>query len=115
MGDEDICSRVASYGERSWNSPILSAASIVYQGSPPASTVIPNGSLPLTTLLSVMVPSLVMRAMLPLVVWVNQTEPSGEAAMPWGPTLVSGNSVSSPVSGSRRPTPCGVKRAVNQI
>src|SRR5829696_1447886 len=57
--------------------------------------------------------------MFPLVVWVNQTVPSGDAAMPSGPTLVSGNSVTAPVAspgtGTSRPTPCGTKRAVNQI
>jgi hypothetical protein len=55
-------------------------------------TVKPNGSLFLTTLPSVMTPASVIWAMLPLVVWVNQTVPSGDAAMPSGPTLVSGNS-----------------------
>ena len=32
--------------QRSWSSAILSAESIVYQGSPSGCTVIPNGSLP---------------------------------------------------------------------
>ena len=93
----------------------MSAASIVYQGSPSGSTVIPNGWLPFTVFVSVIVPSLVIRAALPLVVCVNQTEPSGAAAMSCGPTSVSGNSVTTPVAGSRRPTPWGVKRAVNQM
>src|ERR687894_1069685 len=94
---------------------ILLAASIVYQGSPLGATVMPNGSLFLTTLPSVMTPASVIRAMLPLVDWVNHTEPSEEAAMPSGPTFVSGNSRTLFVSGSSSPTPCGVKRAVNHI
>ena len=89
------------------------ASSIAYQGSPLAPlglTVIPNGSLFLTTLPSVMTPSSVIRAMLPLVVWVNQTGPlgSGEAAMSCGPGLsFSWNSRTSFVSGSSSPTPGG--------
>ena len=51
---------------------ILFASNIVYQGLPSASTVIPKGSLPLTTLLSVMTPASVIRAMLPLVDWVGE-------------------------------------------
>src|SRR5918992_5123529 len=36
---------------------------------------------------------------------------AGEAAMSCGPGLsVSGNSVTSPVAGTSRPTPCGTKR-----
>src|SRR5918995_349948 len=58
---------------------ILFAFNIVYQGSPLGATVMPNGSLFLTTLPSVMTPASVIRAMLPLVVWVNHTEPSEEA------------------------------------
>ena len=53
------------------------ASIIVYQGLLVlGATVIPNGSLPLTTLPSVMVmpsPTSLIWAMLPLVVWVNQT------------------------------------------
>src|SRR5918997_2264308 len=94
---------------------ILLAASIVYQGSPLGATVMPNGSLFLTTLPSVMTPASVIRAMLTLVVWVNHTEPSGEAAMPSGPTETSRNSRTLFVSGSSSPTPCGTKRAVNQM
>src|ERR671912_487344 len=95
---------------------ILFAFNIVYQGSPLGATVMPNGSLFLTTLPSVMTPSSVIRAMLPLVDWVNHTEPSEEAAMPSGPTFVSGNSRTLLfVSGSSSPTPCGAKRAVNQM
>jgi hypothetical protein len=87
---------------------------IVYQGLPLGATVIPNGSLFLTTLPSVTTPSSVILAMLPSVVWVNHTEPSaGEAAMSCGPGLsVSGNSRTSFVSGassavSSSPTPWG--------
>ena len=95
---------------------ILLAANIVYHGSPLGATVIPNGSLPLTALVSVMTPLLSILAMLPLVVWVNQIEPSGEAAMSWGPGLLGvGNVVTTPVVGSRRPTPCGTNLEVNQI
>jgi hypothetical protein len=72
---------------------ILFAAIMVYQGSPLAAAVIPNGPLPLTALPSVMTPTLVMLAALPLVSWVNHTVPSGEAAMPEGPVFVTGNSV----------------------
>ena len=85
-------------------------ASTSYQGSPSGATVMPNGSLPFTTLPSVITPSSVIRAMLPLVFCVNQTVPSGDAAMPSGPTLVSGNSVTSPVAGTSRPTPAGCYR-----
>jgi hypothetical protein len=56
----------------------------VYQGSPLGAMVIPNGSLPLTALVSVIAPALSILAMLPLVVWVNQTVPSGDAAMSRG-------------------------------
>ena len=64
---------------------ILFAAIIVYRGSPSGATVMPNGSLPLTTLPSVMTPSSVIWAMFSLVVWVNQIGPSGDAAIPSGP------------------------------
>src|SRR4051812_36966765 len=74
----------------------------------------PNGPLFFTTLASVITPALVMLAMLPFVPWVNQTDPSGEDAMPSGPTLVSGNRVTELSTGLRRPTAWGVNRAVNQ-
>src|SRR5215211_3285136 len=45
----------------------LLAANIVYQGSSLEATVIPNGSLPLTALASVITPALSILAMLPLV------------------------------------------------
>src|SRR5262245_42854406 len=87
---------------------------MVYQGSPLGATVISNGPLPLTALPSVMTPALVMLAALPLVSWVNHTVPSGEAAMPEGPVLVTRNSVTELLDGLRRPTAWGVNRAVNQ-
>src|SRR5215211_1285629 len=87
---------------------------MVYQGSPLGATVIPNGPLPLTALPSVMTPALVMLAALPLVSWVNHTVPLGEAVMPEGPVLVTGNSVTELLDGSRRPAAWGVNRAVNQ-
>ena len=93
---------------------ILFAAIIVYQGSPLAATVIPNGPLPLTALPSVMTPALVILAALPLVSWANHTLPSGEAAMPEGPVFVTRKSVTVLVDGLRRPTAWGVNRAVNQ-
>lgn len=96
---------------------ISPADSIVYHGSPSGATVIPNGSLPFTALPSVMTPALVTLAILPFVAWVNQTVPSGEAAMSSGPGLAgpwmmsvrmqllqsTGNSVIAPV---------GVMRAI---
>ena len=87
----------------------------VFQIEPRDTAEAVGEALEMTTLLSVTTPASVIWAVLPLVVWVNQTVPSGEAAMPSGPTLVSGNSVTSPVAGTSRPTPCGVKRAVNQM
>src|SRR5215216_8153496 len=99
---------------RSCSVAILLAAIMVYQGSPLGATVIPNGPLPLTALPSVMTPALVILAALPLVSWVNHTVPSGEAAMPEGPVLVTGNSVTELFDGLRRPTAWGVNRAVNQ-
>ena len=48
----------------------------------------PNGSRPLTALTSVITPALSILAMLPFVDWVNQTVPSGDAAMPPGPGLL---------------------------
>src|SRR4029453_9462279 len=105
--------RPATY--RSCRVATLFAASMAYQGSPLAATVIPNGPLPLTALPSVMTPALVMRAALPLVSWVNHTVPSGAAAMPEGPGLLGVRKmVATPVDGSRRPTAWGVNRAVNQ-
>src|SRR6187549_3926523 len=87
---------------------------MVYQGSPLGATVIPNGPLPLTTLPSVMTPALVILAALPLVSCVNHTVPSGEAAMPEGPVFATGKRVTELLDGLRRPTACGVNRAVNQ-
>src|SRR4029078_9386279 len=87
---------------------------IVYQGSPLGATVIPKGPLPLTVLPWVMTPALVMLVALRLVSWVNHTVPSGEAAMPEGPVLVTRNSVTELLDGLRRPTAWGVNRAVNQ-
>ncbi len=58
-----------------------------------------------------------MLAMLPLAVWVNQTVPSGDAAMSSGPGWLGvGNVPTTPVTGSSRPTPCWVVNLeVNQI
>src|SRR4029453_5792803 len=113
--------RVGSRAKPLWHSSyrscsvaILFAAIIVYQGAPAGATVIPNGPLSLTALPSVMTPALVMPAALPLVSWVNHTVPSDEAAMPEGPVLFTGNSVTELLDGSRRPTAWGVNRAVNQ-
>jgi Glyoxalase/Bleomycin resistance protein/Dioxygenase superfamily len=67
-------------------------------------TVIPNGWLPLTALASVMTPASLIRAMLPLVIWVNQTVPSGDAAMSWGPGLLGvGKMVTALVAGFYAP------------
>jgi hypothetical protein len=101
--------------QRSWNSAILFADIIVNQGSPWVSTVMPNGSLPLTALDSVMTPALVIRATCPL---GRQREPDrtvgGGPAMPSGPPLAIGNTVISFVAGFSRETACGSKRVVNQ-
>jgi hypothetical protein len=69
-----------------------------------AAAVIPNGPLPLTAVPSVMTPTLVMLAALPLVSWVNHMVPLGEAAMPEGPVFVTGNSVTELLEWLRRPT-----------
>ena len=82
----------------------MSALSSAYHGSPLGATVIPIGSLPLIRLASVMTPAGMIRATLPATDCVNQTEPSGAAAMPSGPGVpASGNGVTSPVAGSRKP------------
>src|SRR5262245_13582781 len=62
-----------------------------------------------------MTPASVILATLPLVSCVNHTLPSGAAAMPEGPVLVTGKSVTELSDGSRRPTAWGGNRAVNQI
>src|SRR5947208_14304017 len=73
----------------------------------------PKGSLPLIRRASVIKPPVVIRAMLPALDWVNHSEPSGAAAMPSGPAPgASGNSVTTLVDGSRRPTAL-VNRSVN--
>src|SRR4051812_2380512 len=100
--------------QRSCSVAILFAAIMVYQGSPFGATVIPNGPLPLTALPSVTTPALVILAALPEVSCVNQTLPSGEAAMPEGPVSATGNSVTELLAGLSRPTAWGVNRAVNQ-
>jgi hypothetical protein len=83
-------------------------------GSPLGATVIPNGSLPFTTLdVALISPVGEMCAMLPPVERVNHMEPSGPAgAMSSGPPSA-GKRVTLLASGSRRPTACGVKRSVN--
>ena len=69
----------------------------------------------LDALPSVTTPASVIRAMLPLVVWVNHTEPSGEAAMSCGPGLsVSGNCGPRRCPGRARRPPGRSKRALNQ-
>jgi hypothetical protein len=93
---------------------ILSALSMVNQGLPSGATVIPNGSLPFTTLdVDVITPVGEMRAMLPPVVRMNHIEPSGPTgAMSTGPPSV-GKSVTLFVPGSRRPAAYGGNRSVN--
>src|SRR4051794_15794680 len=62
-----------------------------------------------------MTPALSILATFPLVVWLNQTVPSGDAAMPSGPGLLGVRKrVTAPLPGLRRPTAWGVNLAVNQ-
>src|SRR5262249_10214465 len=93
---------------------ILFALSSTYHGSPLGAIVIPNGSLPLTPLPSVITPVESILATLPPRDSVNHTEPSGPAAMPSGPVVASWNSVTWLfIDGSRNPT-TWENRFVNQ-